>query len=321
MRDFYRCCYHHCLPVLLFMIFSAGPTQAVENKACFKCHNMATLAVRSERGLQNFHVSKKRFEHSEHGSLNCTSCHSGPFTVYPHRGEQQSTNCVECHSEHPGYLKGDRLEQRKQILAGMLEKEKEFKKSIHHKNLSDDFTCGSCHNLHTFEAPSETADLKSRIQYSKDLCLQCHADEGRINALKTADYSYRPLDAIHAWLPSQKHHFDNLRCVDCHSSYQNKDDQSHLIVKKEKAVRSCTECHSTQSILTAKLYQMRAKDERRRYGLVNQIIWNDSYIIGATRNIYLDIASGIFFGLGLSGIAVHAGLRYRSRKKQKEKDR
>ncbi len=75
------------------------------------------------------------------------------------------------------------------------------------------------------------------------------------------------------------------------------------------AVKNCTECHSSDSRLMATLYKFRSQEERRNDGFVNGVILNQSYVIGANRNYYLNRLSLVLFGLVLLLVSFHAILR------------
>jgi NAD-dependent SIR2 family protein deacetylase len=127
-------------------------------------------------------------------------------------------------------------------------------------------------------------------------------DRKEINILKT-----------HEWLPNQAVHFENVRCIECHTKINNDILVSHLIMPKKDAVRRCNECHSQNSILMATLYKFQAK-EQRRAGFFNGIILNESYVIGANRNEYLNIFSLIILIIIIFVIGVHIAFRVRKNK-------
>jgi hypothetical protein len=89
---------------------------------------------------------------------------------------------------------------------------------------------------------------------------------------------------------------------------------SHNIRPKAEAVKRCNECHSQNSLLMASLYKFKSK-EQRQDGFFNGIILNESYVIGANRNEYLNILSLAIFALVLAIIALHIFLRLRKGKK------
>ncbi len=73
------------------------------------------------------------------------------------------------------------------------------------------------------------------------------------------------------------------------------------------------------SALRVRLYRHLVEEERETVGFVNSVILNEAYVIGATRNRYLDMFFGISVaviaaGLGLHGVVrVIAGIRRRRR--------
>jgi hypothetical protein len=85
---------------------------------------------------------------------------------------------------------------------------------------------------------------------------------------------------------------------------------AHLIKPKAEAVKGCNECHSKNSILMASLYKFESK-EQRKDGFLNGIILNQSYVIGANRNEYLNLLSLIVFGGVIAVIGVHLFFRIR----------
>jgi hypothetical protein len=76
-----------------------------------------------------------------------------------------------------------------------------------------------------------------------------------------------------------------------------------MIIPKEDAVRDCNGCHSKNSILMTTLYKFRSKE--RRSGFSNGIILNESFVIGANRNIYLNVSGFVIFSIVFLFISVH----------------
>jgi hypothetical protein len=67
--------------------------------------------------------------------------------------------------------------------------------------------------------------------------------------------------------------------------------------------------------LLGSLYKYQVAERRSKYGFLNGPLIEDYYVIGATRNYYLNVASIVIFVLVLLGIVVHAVLRVQSKKK------
>jgi hypothetical protein len=84
---------------------------------------------------------------------------------------------------------------------------------------------------------------------------------------------------------------------------------AHKILPKEKAVKKCVECHSKNSLLLASLYKYQAKEKREKQGFLNGAILTETYVIGANRNYFLNMASLGIFGLVVIGIFIHAVMR------------
>ena len=99
-----------------------------------------------------------------------------------------------------------------------------------------------------------------------------------------------------------------MRCVECHTPVSKKV-MSHEILPAEKAEKRCVACHSADSTLRLRLYKHMVSEERSRVGFVNSMILNEAYVIGATRNVYLDLALGIFAAVVVFIIVLHSILR------------
>ena len=117
------------------------------------------------------------------------------------------------------------------------------------------------------------------------------------------------LSKIHDWLPNQELHFRNVRCIECHTEVIDSLSVSHNILPKEKALKSCVECHSKNSMLIASLYKYENLQSRTSKGKLNTIIANKSYVIGAYQNAWLNNISIIIFLMALTGIGIHLIVR------------
>jgi K+ transporter len=63
------------------------------------------------------------------------------------------------------------------------------------------------------------------------------------------------------------------------------------------------------------LYKFRSRELRHQNGFVNAIILNESYVIGANRNQYLNVLSLIIFFTVLVVVVIHIIFRIRKSKK------
>jgi predicted CXXCH cytochrome family protein len=284
-----------------------------DNNRCFKCHGQEKYEYTNENlGRQvkalmysERIVKKIEFYQSNHKSFSCTDCHSGEYVNFPHAGElrmEQKYNCIDCHG-------GD----EKFAQYHFEEIETEYQKSTHFKLEEDGFSCWKCHDPHSYKISVRNKDnLKETIAYDNAICLDCHSDFNRFQLL--TDKAEINIIKKHDWLPNQTSHLASVRCIECHSEINNEIPVSHLIKPKAEAVKLCNECHSQNSMLMASLYKFESKAQRRD-GFFNGIILNQSYVIGANRNEYLNLLSLLIFVGVIGVIGIHVIFRVRKNNK------
>jgi hypothetical protein len=280
---------------------------AEDNELCFKCHGQNKYVYTNENLGREIKalmfperiIDRNKFYQANHKKFKCTDCHSADYSKFPHPGElrmEQMYNCIDCHG-------GD----EKFAQFKFEEIDSEYQKSVHYRMTDEGFTCWKCHNPHDYKISVRNTDnLKETILYDNNICLNCHSNYNHFQLL--SDREEINVLKKHDWLPNQTSHFKNVRCIECHSEVNNNMLVSHLINPKEKAVKKCNECHSQNSLLMASLYKFYSK-EKRKDGFFNGIILNESYVIGANRNEYLNIFSIIIFGIVLIIIGGHIFFR------------
>jgi predicted CXXCH cytochrome family protein len=289
-----------------------------DNQRCFNCHGQGRYEYTNEtlgrqvRAIMCSEriVHKEEFYASNHKNFSCTDCHSQEYVKFPHSGElrmEQKFICIDCHG-------GD----EKFAHYHFEEIEAEYKGSIHFKMEEDGFSCWKCHNPHSYKISIRNKNnLKETILYDNAICLNCHSDFSHFQLL--TDRKEINIIQKHDWLPNQAAHFANVRCIECHTKINSNIPVSHLIRPKEEAVKLCNECHSQNSILMASLYKFESKEQRSN-GFFNGIILNESYVIGANRNEYLNLLSLIIF-IGVIGIiGIHIVFRIRKNNKTIKED-
>lgn len=281
---------------------------AEENQKCFDCHGDKTYYYYNDwiekdvRDRMNpyYIIDSTDFYQSTHKSFRCTDCHSEDYSEFPHSGElrmEEKYACIDCHGGDEDYAKYEfeRLEE-------------EYLSSVHSGDGSENFTCWMCHDPHSYRVNARTNEsILETVQYNNDICLSCHSDMDKYQLI--SNLSNPNIIETHKWLPNQGLHFQKVRCIECHADLKDDIMIAHNIQPKDKAVKKCAECHSQNSLLMASLYKFKAIESRDRLGFVNAVILNDSYIIGANRNIYLNTLSLIIFGFVVIGIAGHSILR------------
>lgn len=302
-----------------FAVLSAsaqtGPSpEAIEkarkaNEQCFSCH--AEEALRNPprpdldlKKLREVVRDRDTFHNSDHGRLACAKCHSEGYEDFPHASDAKdmTSTCSDCHSR-----KADKIDA-------------EFQKSVHAKNLSEVFTCTTCHDPHLMRVAARLSDPGKIVAQDNRVCLGCH-DSDQTFAKFAPEKKSRPLiDEIHSWLPNTRLHWQSVRCVECHTPV-SQDMLSHEILNKERAERKCVSCHTVDSALKVRLYRHLATQEQNQYGFMNSIMIGKSYIVGATRNQVLDDVLLALAGLTVLGVAGHGLLRFiASRLRRRNRD-
>jgi len=278
-----------------------------DNERCFVCHGQNRYEYTNENLGRQVRammfservVDRSEFYESNHKSFSCTDCHSASYVQFPHPGElrmEQMYNCIDCHGNDEKFAQFH-----------FEEIEASYQLSTHYKLEEEGFTCWDCHGPHDYKINvRNSSNLKETILYDNNICLRCHSNFNQFQLL-TEREEINILQK-HEWLPNQESHFKNVRCIECHSEINDTILVSHLINPMEKAVRRCNECHSQNSMLMSTLYKFQSK-EQRKDGFFNGIILNQSYVIGANRNEYLNILSLIIFAVVIVIISIHIYFR------------
>ncbi len=295
-------------------IFGTGDTLVREyqnadvNQECLKCHGEKFYYYYNdwvERDIRErmnpfFVVDSAQFYKGTHWDFKCVDCHSEDYSGFPHSGELRMEplyTCIDCHGGD------DKFAQYK-----FEDIEVEYGKSVHSSRHGENYTCWMCHDPHSYKSTARTGErMRDVIAYDNQVCLSCHSDLDQFQAL--TDMINPDILITHDWLPNQMAHFKSIRCIECHAEYNGDILVSHNIQPKEKAVRLCVDCHSQNSILMASLYRYQFSGHRGELGYYNPEMLENSYVIGANRNYYLNVASLVIFGLTLMVVVIHIVLR------------
>lgn len=328
------------LPLLLCLLAVvpalAGPRPVQEiNASCLKCHGDEDIAPRTERGASlELYVPAKRFAKSVHRGLACVECHPGAgtkedFTEAPHKlSAQGAKTCVDCHGKYFSDINSS------------------YSQSFHAKQLGDKFSCTSCHNAHVMENTVATKPSMDQVRFDNYTCLKCHTDLTGYKALSGKEVWEQ--DLSHDFLPNKAEHFAAVRCIECHTPAKSAD--MHRILPKEESLKDCTACHSEESILTHRMHseptdadfggkflgkglfddasllkklaplkksEVAANMTPNALGFINNGLFKDSYVIGATRNVVLDTWAFYLALATLFALMLHGGLRYLCSRKRK----
>jgi predicted CXXCH cytochrome family protein len=271
-----------------------------DNAQCYSCHSEQGLAhpPRADLDLvklRDLLLDDADFKLSAHGQMACKTCHGQAFEVFPHAegGRASISSCQECHA------------------VKALKIEKQFHASAH-ADLGK-MTCLSCHDPHLFNTAAKMESPQSAVAQDNGICLNCHESEELFRAMAAPDKKRPDLDRIHKWLPNHRLHWSAVRCVECHTPMAKAKAQPHEILGSEKAERDCVTCHTRETALRVRLYRHLAETEQETLGFANSVILSDHYVIGATRNRYVDIAVLALAGLTLAGVLGHGALRILAR--------
>ena len=268
------------------------------NAACLACHSEAGLKKPPKEGmdlkaLRKYLVHAGTYEASDHGQMACTKCHGDGYDDHPHaaKAREELSECQDCHAR-----KAMRIERQ-------------FDKSVHAENLSDSFTCATCHDAHTMTLASKLRDPHKIVAQDNKICLDCHDSDLAFARIAPEKKKRPPIDDIHDWLPNTRLHWKAVRCIECHTPAEDKLSLSHEIQNKDKAEKKCATCHSANTSLNARLYRHLATEEQHKYGFINSVILGSSYVVGATRNPTLDFGLIVLFGATVVGVLGHGLVR------------
>ncbi|MCX6156210.1 MAG: hypothetical protein NT007_18830 [Candidatus Kapabacteria bacterium] len=298
------CIYCHKQPVTKASLLAPAELKANQVKLCLSCH-LHNPAVTSP-----YSKSLVNYEQSVHGQALA-------------KGKKEAAVCIDCHGVHK-LQKADnpdsRINQAKvPELCGKchIEVSREYRMSVHgialKKGEKDAPGCTFCHGEHGIKAQPEIPhkmyeeSLMKRatlIRTKMFYCVVCHADEAMMKK-----YKLNTIEKAHDWLPNKEAHWETVRCVDCHSSYAPPN-LSHNILPPEKTIKKCEGCHQQNSKLMAKLYKHQKKQSREKYGFVNGTLLSDAYVIGSTRNIFLDVMSVLLTVFTFIGVFIHGTMRW-----------
>lgn len=296
------CIYCHQKPITNNHISDLAQLKLKQVELCLKCH------INQENN--EFARSLIDYDKSVHGSA-------------LQRGNKFAAVCIDCHGVHnlqKASSPNSNINPTK--VSNVCGKchiaiTQEYHSSVHGVELlkgnSDVPGCTYCHGEHSvgpMAVVEERIIQKNRMNFNTLVsnkmvfCVRCHTNDTLM-----AKYKLSTLNKAHDWLPNLQRHWETVRCVDCHSSYEPPN-LSHNILPREATVKKCEECHSKNSILMTKLYKHEKARSREKYGFINGTILSDAYVIGTTRNLYLDFFSIIFFGIVIVFLLIHIILRW-----------
>jgi hypothetical protein len=250
-------------------------TSVSDEATCIGCHRPKDTVI-----------DPARFGASVHGGQDCTACHVEGFGKFPHTGSRAAARaCDDCHD----------VEQTV----------KDVRASVHARLVDPAFRCTNCHSPHYQVRVSGLSDAAEAVRMANASCIRCHTKEDteRKGAAARARLGDR-----HRFVPHWELHLRSAPCVACHTPSGKP--TIHLVLPASQALRDCATCHARNSMLVTKLYAHLAQRERAESGWVNAVLFNNAYVVGATRNRWLDATLLALLGVLVVGLAMHGGGRW-----------
>jgi hypothetical protein len=307
------CMFCHKNPITDGTKLDEAKLKVNQEKLCLKCH------IKDSPNQSNYAKSLVNYEKSVHGAAIL-------------RGKKEAATCVDCHGSHDLRKKDDPQSRINQLnvpnVCGKCHVgiSQEYKSSIHGhaliKGNKDAPVCTYCHGEHAIKSMPELPQKvfeenhidRMAVESNKMVfCVGCHSD-----AALAKRNNILTIEQAHNWLPNKAKHWDAVKCVDCHSSY-NAPNLSHDILSPAKTIKKCEECHNQNSVLLSQLYKHEKTKSRQKLGFINGTILSDAYVVGTTRNVILDSLSIMIFGLVIAGIGMHGFLRWYFKREKKVK--
>lgn len=207
---------------------------AIANHRCLRCHadQEEKFTVGADGKRNNIYVDPQVLEHSVHGKVACTGCHSD-VTKLPHaKPLAKSIGCVACHQQQWDKAKGDAKQRER--LDVVLQQTDNYLHSAHAKPNAKDQSrvnaaCHDCHDAHNIGAPGALQRKEHRLK-NPEVCGRCHEKQKQ-------DY----LGSIHGTAIVEKKDEKSAVCSDCHTTHaigSPKGDPAKLAI-----TQNCGDCH------------------------------------------------------------------------------
>lgn len=216
---------------------SATASAPIANHRCARCHaDKEEKSVVGRDGVRkNLYVDPQVIEHSVHGKVACTGCHSD-ITKLPHaKPLAKSIGCVACHQQERDRAKKEQADPKKlERLEVVLKQTDNYLHSSHAKPNPKDQSkvaaaCHDCHDAHNIGKPGEAQRVEHRLN-NPEVCGRCHEKQKQ-------DY----LGSIHGELIVDKKDVKSAVCSDCHTTHaisSPKGDPAKLAI-----TQNCGDCH------------------------------------------------------------------------------
>lgn len=296
---------------------------------CVSCHSghreSPQYVFNPETGISsNVMIDMPEFRQSDHGDMACVDCHTLGFDDYPHSYPRQRLACMACHpgplEKTPEYVGTGFRRIIEDAEYDFWRIEKEYENSLHFTEVVN-FTCEECHDPHYFKATKRQFTPLAILENDNAPCIRCHKADA-LDMHMLSDPADPDLVALHEYVQLPKEHLDMTRCIDCHTDIEHV--VAHDMRKGDDADQGCMSCHSTGSIMMTRHYRYHDEFGDSDLGFHNAVLMQDSYVMGANRNRYIDYISYAIIGitlflLGIQGLdrLIHRRRTVRRRRRNK----
>lgn len=215
---------------------AAAAPLPIANHRCLRCHgDAAEKTVLGQDGQRkDIFVDAQAIEHSVHGKVACTGCHSD-IAKLPHaKPLKKSIGCVACHQQQWEKAQKDADPKVRERLDVVLQQTDNYLHSAHAKPNAKDQSrvnaaCHDCHDAHAIGRPGDLARAEHRLK-NPEVCGRCHEKQKK-------EY----LGSVHGQAAVQKKDEKSAVCSDCHTTHaiaSPKGDPAKLAITK-----NCGDCH------------------------------------------------------------------------------
>jgi predicted CXXCH cytochrome family protein len=255
--------------------------------ACAACHLNPGLqpSYRDEAGrLHQGYIDADAYVGSIHfrrDMRECTDCHQGDYSRFPHPAGNPEPSCHDCHEDFE--------EEYSDIQAAVAA-------SVHKSgSAAGAFDCATCHSPHTMVPAREMT-----VREKNAGCVECH--EKRYNPTGLT------LEQRHAWHPQAALHLERVACIACHTRPSGTDFSfRHNIRPSSEATSDCYACHSADTKMAA--YEGSFFGGRPQVYTRTQLV-RAYYMSGGTRSASVDRLGLALLLLVVLGTATHGALRF-----------
>jgi len=279
-----------------------------DNDFCFSCHGHRWYTYANEDSSQvilhkmfkDLIIDTIEYYQNNHKAFACVDCHSSEYNTLPHKPDlklETMYTCMDCHDDSE-FMPGLNFQSISD----------EYEKSVHATRENSKTNCWSCHNPHSYRITTRSEhNVQEVVAYDNSICLECHSGMGKFDVLYGDPKS--SLLAKHEWLPDPVKHFKSARCIECHTEIREDMLVAHNIRPKEEAIRTCAECHSSDSRLIHTLYKYQLEQQVTENGIFSALVSSRKFAVGTNPSPMLNLISLIILALAVGVIAIHTIIR------------